>query len=152
MNSAICPALSLFALGPPRLASHENREMPRTRADAVVGGGKSSKKSAPAPSVASSSTAGGSKRKSTDLGGANPVVVRPTPTWQKGLGNFFKKKTVEEDSRDMSVKENVDPSESKLEKETREVMKDNEENQDKEGETEEKATEKKEAKKKSTEA
>ena len=39
----------------------------------------------------------GSKRKSTDVsGGSNPVVVRPTPSWQKSLGDFFKRKPDED--------------------------------------------------------
>ena len=42
-------------------------------------------------------SSGGSKRKSADFGGANSVMVRPTPTWQKGLGNFLQKKMVEEE-------------------------------------------------------
>ena len=47
---------------------------------------------------------GGAKRKSQDFGGSNAVVVRPTPAWQKGLGNFFKKKVEEEDSGNTSEK------------------------------------------------
>ena len=87
--------------------------MPRTRADAVVSGGKSAKKSTPAPTNSAASSSGANKRKSAEAsGGSNPVVVRPTPSWQKPLGEFLKPRPEADsgvDERKDDEKENIDP-------------------------------------------
>ncbi|XP_075884795.1 PCNA-associated factor [Nelusetta ayraudi] len=71
--------------------------MVRTKADSVPGTyRKAVAASAPRKSLgstaatnsASSSSAASTPSKNKYAGG-NPVCVRPTPTWQKGIGDFF---------------------------------------------------------------
>ncbi|KAM7415384.1 hypothetical protein PAMA_019961 [Pampus argenteus] len=71
--------------------------MVRTKADSVPGtyrkavaatAPRKSLGSSAANSAASSSSQTGTPAKSKYAGG-NPVCPRPTPTWQKGIGDFF---------------------------------------------------------------
>ncbi|KAM4618433.1 PCNA-associated factor [Polymixia lowei] len=70
--------------------------MVRTKADSVPGSyRKAVAASAPRKSLGSSSSANspsGSQATTPAKGkyaGGNPVCPRPTPTWQKGIGDFF---------------------------------------------------------------
>ncbi|XP_077425273.1 PCNA-associated factor [Vanacampus margaritifer] len=71
--------------------------MVRTKADSVPGSyRKAVAASAPRKSLgssASNSASFSSSQASTPAknkyAGGNPVCVRPTPTWQKGIGDFF---------------------------------------------------------------
>ena len=72
--------------------------MPRTRADVVVSGGKTSK-AACAPASASCSTSGATPKKKSADSGSNPVVVRPTPAWQRNLDSFIRRDGGEKEKR-----------------------------------------------------
>ncbi|XP_019729505.1 PCNA-associated factor isoform X1 [Hippocampus comes] len=72
--------------------------MVRTKADSVPGSyRKAVAASAPrkslGSSVANTAASSSSPQSSTPAknkyAGGNPVCVRPTPTWQKGIGDFF---------------------------------------------------------------
>ncbi|XP_054633001.1 PCNA-associated factor [Dunckerocampus dactyliophorus] len=72
--------------------------MVRTKADSVPGSyRKAVAASAPRKSLgassANASSASSSSQSATPAknkyAGGNPVCVRPTPTWQKGIGDFF---------------------------------------------------------------
>ncbi|XP_056138500.1 PCNA-associated factor [Lampris incognitus] len=70
--------------------------MVRTKADSVPASyRKAVAASAPRKSLGSSSSSnssGGSSQSSTPgkkYAGGNPVCPRPTPAWQKGIGDFF---------------------------------------------------------------
>ncbi|XP_048829652.1 PCNA-associated factor [Brienomyrus brachyistius] len=70
--------------------------MVRTKADSVPGAyRKAVAASAPRKSLGASSSpnAGSSSQSGTPAknkyAGGNPVCPRPTPTWQKGIGDFF---------------------------------------------------------------
>ncbi|XP_053575857.1 PCNA-associated factor [Bombina bombina] len=73
--------------------------MVRTKADSVGGSGsyrKAVAARAPRKAFGSSSSSSNSvtsptsgKKSESKYAGGNPVCVRPTPTWQKGIGEFF---------------------------------------------------------------
>ncbi|KAM4677601.1 PCNA-associated factor [Discoglossus pictus] len=72
--------------------------MVRTKADAVASSGSYRKAVAAraprkafgsSPSASNSATSPPSKKSDGKYAGGNPVCVRPTPTWQKGIGDFF---------------------------------------------------------------
>uniref|UniRef100_W5L4X7 PCNA-associated factor n=1 Tax=Astyanax mexicanus TaxID=7994 RepID=W5L4X7_ASTMX len=71
--------------------------MVRTKADSVPGSyRKAVAASAPRKSLGASSSANSSSSSSqagtpakNKYAGGNPVCPRPTPTWQKGIGDFF---------------------------------------------------------------
>ncbi|XP_010882071.1 PCNA-associated factor [Esox lucius] len=70
--------------------------MVRTKADSVPGTyRKAVAASAPRKSLGASSSANASSSSQTGtpaknkFAGGNPVCPRPTPTWQKGIGDFF---------------------------------------------------------------
>ncbi|KAJ8002959.1 hypothetical protein DPEC_G00164370 [Dallia pectoralis] len=70
--------------------------MVRTKADSVPGSyRKAVAASAPRKSLGASSSANASSSSHADtpaknkFAGGNPVCPRPTPTWQKGIGDFF---------------------------------------------------------------
>ncbi|KAF7656554.1 hypothetical protein LDENG_00039600 [Lucifuga dentata] len=69
--------------------------MVRTKADSVPATyRKAVAASAPRKSLGSSSANSSTSSQSstpakTKYAGGNPVCVRPTPTWQKGIGDFF---------------------------------------------------------------
>ncbi|XP_061532376.1 PCNA-associated factor isoform X2 [Phycodurus eques] len=67
-------------------------KMVRTKADSVPGSyRKAVAASAPRKSLGSSApnAASSSSSAKNKYAGGNPVCVRPTPTWQKGIGDFF---------------------------------------------------------------
>ncbi|KAG7473313.1 hypothetical protein MATL_G00094450 [Megalops atlanticus] len=67
--------------------------MVRTKADGVPGTyRKAVAATAPRKSLVSASSASGSQAGTpakNKYAGGNPVFPRPTPTWQKGIGDFF---------------------------------------------------------------
>ncbi|XP_005994160.1 PCNA-associated factor [Latimeria chalumnae] len=70
--------------------------MVRTKADSGSGSyrkavaARAPRKNFGAANAASSSLSSPSGKKSeSKYAGGNPVCVRPTPTWQKGIGEFF---------------------------------------------------------------
>ncbi|XP_037767407.1 PCNA-associated factor isoform X1 [Chelonia mydas] len=71
--------------------------MVRTKADCGGAGGAYRKvvaARAPRKALGSSSANAGpsppAKKVESKYAGGNPVCVRPTPTWQKGIGEFFR--------------------------------------------------------------
>ncbi|KAM4035645.1 PCNA-associated factor-like [Anomaloglossus baeobatrachus] len=57
------------------------------------------------PSSSSNSTSPTGKKSESKYAGGNPVCVRPTPKWQKGIGEFFGGPSII-----LSEKENREPS------------------------------------------
>ncbi|XP_055983634.1 PCNA-associated factor [Sorex fumeus] len=70
--------------------------MVRTKADSVPGSyrkvvaSRAPRKVLGSTSAATNSTSSPSSRKENKYAGGNPVCVRPTPKWQKGIGEFFR--------------------------------------------------------------
>jgi len=119
-----------------------NTRMPRTRADdsRKTAGGKAPRKAMATPS-ASVASPGSSKGKPKETGGSNPVVLRPTPDWQKPLDGFF----IKSPSRKEKGKEEEENKKEDMEEdENKEKM---EEEQNKKEETEKEETEKEETEK-----
>ncbi|XP_041378199.1 PCNA-associated factor-like [Gigantopelta aegis] len=85
--------------------------MVRTKADGCAATRKVVAARAPRKSLGSSNSASGSSSSGESpagkgkFAGGNPVCVRPTPEWQKGIGGFLVKKTNDD-------KENVETEEA----------------------------------------
>ncbi|XP_028922582.1 PCNA-associated factor [Ornithorhynchus anatinus] len=86
--------------------------MVRTKADGATGAyrkvvaGRAPRKALGACNAANASTSPSARKAESKYAGGNPVCVRPTPTWQKGIGEFF---TL---SSKHSEKENQNPNEA----------------------------------------
>ncbi|XP_074090482.1 PCNA-associated factor [Macrotis lagotis] len=87
--------------------------MVRTKADRVPGScrkvlvARAPRKALGNPGFANASPSPPSRKVESKYAGGNPVCVRPTPTWQKGIGEFFGM------SSKSSEKENQIPDEIK---------------------------------------
>ncbi|XP_034849859.1 PCNA-associated factor isoform X2 [Mirounga leonina] len=90
------------AVKPPRLGSHlialisSSLNMVRTKADSVPGtyrkvvASRAPRKVLGSSTSATNSTSLSSRKVENKYAGGNPVCVRPTPKWQKGIGEFFR--------------------------------------------------------------
>ncbi|CAG5958482.1 PCNA-associated factor [Menidia menidia] len=103
--------------------------MVRTKADSVPGAyRKAVAASAPRKSLGASSSNGAcsSSQATTPAknkyGGGNPVCPRPTPTWQKGIGDFFggpPRKPEKENQRPQEVEDGEEAGGSGMSKASR---------------------------------
>lgn len=78
------------------LASPRCPNMVRTRADTLPGtyrkvvAARAPRKVLGSSTSASNFTSSSSRKAEHKYSGGNPVCVRPTPKWQKGIGEFFR--------------------------------------------------------------
>ncbi|KAM9854205.1 PCNA-associated factor [Aulostomus maculatus] len=99
--------------------------MVRTKADSVPASyRKAVAASAPRKSLGSSSTNSSSSGQAatpakSKYAGGNPVCPRPTPTWQRGIGDFFggpSRKPEKENQRPQEVEDGEEPGGSGVSK------------------------------------
>ncbi|KAB0374783.1 hypothetical protein FD755_013275 [Muntiacus reevesi] len=75
---------------------HLRSNMVRTKADGVPGSyrkvvaSRAPRKALGSSTSAANSTPLSSRKAENKYAGGNPVCVRPTPKWQKGIGEFFR--------------------------------------------------------------
>ncbi|XP_040824586.1 PCNA-associated factor isoform X1 [Ochotona curzoniae] len=85
--------------------------MVRTKADSVpstyrkVVASRAPRKVLGAYNSATSSASPSTRRAENKYAGGNPVCVRPTPKWQKGIGEFFRLSSQEADKENLAPEE-----------------------------------------------